>query len=88
MMEEFVRSLLSNLVNESICNQEYWVQLPCEQKKVLDEMLAEIHDLVTSMDKIDSNGRKVLPQYQAQVRDAMIIKLATELGMINRGKTL
>jgi len=88
MMNEFIRSLLSSKINESICNQQYWVQLPYEQKQILDEILEEIHSIATSMDKINSREHEVSPQYQRQFRDAMILKLATELGMINGGKQL
>ena len=86
MMDEFIRSLLSGQINESILNQQYWVQLPSEQPQILDEILEDIHDIATGMNKIVSNERKVLPQYQTQFRDAMVLKLATELGMIDGGK--
>jgi len=84
-MDELIRSLLSDRINESIRNQQYWVQLPYEQQQVLDEILEEIHDIATDIDKVISYERKVLPQYQTQLRDAMVIKLATELGMISGG---
>jgi predicted phage tail protein len=86
MMDELIRSLLSGQINESILNQQYWVQLPSEQQQILDEILENIHDIATDMSEIVSNERKVLPQYQTQFRDAMVLKLATELGMINRGE--
>lgn len=86
MMDELIRSLLSKKINESILNQQYWVQLPYEQQQILDEILEDIHDIATGMNKVASNERKVSPQYQAQFRDAMVLKLATELGMINGGK--
>lgn len=85
MMDELIRSLLSDKVDESIRNQQYWVQLPYDQQQVLNEILEEIHDIATGIDKINSNKRKVLPRYIPQVQDAMILKLATELGMINGG---
>ena len=88
MINELMRSLLSNMIDQSIRNQQYWTQLPYEQQQVLDEILEEIHDVATSMNKINSNECKVLPQYQAQFRDAMVLKLATELGMINRGEQI
>ena len=86
MMDELIRSLLSGQINESILNQQYWVQLPSEQQQILDEILENIHDIATDMSEIVSNERKVLPQYQTQFRDAMVLKLATELGMITRGE--
>ena len=67
-------------------NQQYWVQLPYEQQRILNEMLENIHDIATDMNKIASNERKVLPQYRAQFEDAMWLKLATELGLVNGGK--
>ena len=85
-MDELIRSLLSDKVNECIRNQQYWVHLPDEQQQVLDEILDEIHDIASSIDKINSNEHKVLPKYIAQFRDAMILKMATELGMMNGGK--
>ncbi len=86
MINELIHSLISDMVNESIHNQQYWVQLPYEQQQTLDEILEEIHNIATSVDKINSNECQVLSQYQAQARDAMVLKLATELGMINGGK--
>lgn len=85
-MNELIRSLLSGQINESILNQKNWVQLPYEQQQILDEILEDIHDIATGVNKIESNERKVLRQYQAQFRDAMVLKLATELGMISGGK--
>ncbi len=85
MIDELVRSFLSGKVNESIRNQQYWVQLPYDQQQVLNEMLEEIHDIATSIDKITSNERKVQPQYVPQFKDAMLLKLATELGWNNGG---
>lgn len=66
MMDELIRSLLSGQINESILNQQYWVQLPSEQQQILDEILENIHDIATDMNEIVSNERKVLPQYQTQ----------------------
>ena len=85
-MNELIRSLLSGQINESILNQKNWVQLPYEQQQILDEILEDIHEIATGINKIASNERKVLRQYQAQFRDAMVLKLATELGMISGGK--
>ncbi len=86
MMNEVVRTLLSNTVNTSILNRQYWVQLPNEQQKILNEILEEIHSITTSVNKISANECKVLPQYRAQVQDAIVLKLATEFGMINGGR--
>ncbi len=84
MMYDFIRNQISNLANKSICNEQYWKQLPYDQQKILDEILKDIHDIAISVNNINLKECNVLPQYQAQFRDAMIIKLATEIGIINR----
>jgi len=54
MMNELIRSLISDKINESIRNQRYWVQLPYEQQQVLDEILEEIHNIATNIGEITS----------------------------------
>lgn len=88
MMDDLICSLISKGIDESIRNRQNWEQLPYEQQKALNEILEEIHDIATSVKKITASERKVLPQYQEQVRAAMVIKLATELGMLNGGNQL
>ena len=86
MISDLIRSMISNMIDESIRNRQYWVQLPADQQQILDEILEKLHDIATDVNKICSNEHKVLPQYRAQFTDAMAIKLATELGMMDGGK--
>lgn len=88
MMEDLVRFLISEKIDESITNQQNWGQLPRDQKQILDEILEAIHDMVTSLNKVYSYEHEVLPQYKGQFQDAIVIKLATELGMINGGRRI
>ena len=86
MIYELIHSFISMKINESFHNQQYWVQLPYEQQQVLDEILDEIHDIAIGINKIESNERKVMPEYIPQFKDAMLLKFATELGMMNGGR--
>lgn len=77
--EELIKKIISNALNQSLINREkQWVLLPQDQQKALNDILDAIHDVKSNMDKIE-------PKYRSQATDAMIIKLATEFGMINGG---
>ncbi len=69
----------NNAVNQALLNKErMWRTLPEDQQEALDKILTAIHD-------INENKRKILPAYQAQAWDAIILKLAAEMGLNNGG---
>lgn len=74
---EFIHSIASALINQSLINQSYSQKtLPDDQKKEQENMLKALHDLIEAASKIE-------PQYQLQVRDTCILKVASEMGWIN-----
>lgn len=78
-LEESLKEYISHAINQSIINRENrWIILPKDQQESLNKILDAIHD-------IKSNTDKIKPEYRPQVSDAMIIKLATELGLLNGG---
>ena len=74
MNQDFLYTLFSNAVNQSLMNKETrWQQLPPDQQEALDKMLDAIHDFI-------ENKGKILPQYQEQAFDSVMLKLAAEMG--------
>lgn len=80
MNQDLMTFLFSAMVNQAITNQSNNVNLlPSDQQKVQDNILRAIHDLI-------ENKQKIRPEYDAQIRDAAILKLATEIGWFNGGQ--
>lgn len=80
---EFMSSIFSEMVNRSIAqalqNQKAgWQLLPQDQQEAQDKILDAIHDLA-------ENKAKIKPEYQHQVFDAMVLKVAAEMGWLNGG---
>jgi predicted nucleic acid-binding protein len=67
------------MVDQAIINREHnWTQLPPEEQDELEQILKAIHD-------IQSNQKKIRPEYRRQVFDALVLKIASEMGLDNRG---
>lgn len=74
---EFIQSIISGIINQSLINQRHYHNpLPDDQKKAQEDMLKALHDLFAAANKIE-------PQYRPQVGDSCVLKIATELGLLN-----
>ena len=79
---ELMSSIFSAMVNQAIVNtQSQTVLLPKDQQEAQDKILDAIHDIA-------ENRAKIKPEYQAQVYDAIVLKIASEIGWNNRGNHL
>ena len=76
---ELMNSIFSAMVNQAIANtQSQKVLLPQDQQETQDKILDAIHDIV-------ENKAKIKPEYQAQVYNAIVLKIASEIGWSNGG---
>ena len=79
MNEQVLRTIFSALVNQAIINQNNRTEpLPPDQQEAEKKILDAIHDL-------NENKAKIKREYQPQVWDAMILKIASEIGWFNGG---
>ena len=71
---ELWTNIFSAMVNQAIMNQSMHNRpLPQDQREAQEKILNAIHDLC-------DNKEKILPEYRAQVFDAMVLKRASETG--------
>lgn len=76
---DFFYFLFSNAVNQAIMNrQRNTAPLPEDQQEALEKILDAIHDLF-------ENKQKIKNDYQPQAFDAVVLKIAAEIGWSNRG---
>ncbi len=76
-LNELLNSIFSAMINQAIANQNSQkVLLPQDQQEAQKKILDAMHDIC-------ENIVKIKPEYQSQVRDAAILKIATEIGWIN-----
>lgn len=76
---EWMNNVFSAMVNQAIMNQQNRVApMPEDQQQAQKKMMDAIHDL------IESKG-KIKPEFQPQVFDAVILKIAAETGWTNGG---
>ena len=79
---ELINSIFSAMVNQAIANtHSHNVLLPQDQQEAQDKILNAIHDMI-------ENKEKIKPEYQAQVYNAIVLKVASEIGWINGGNYL
>ena len=77
--DEWMRNIFSAMVNQAIMNRQRGVvPLPEDQQEAQKKILDAIHDLI-------ENKQKIKLEYQPQVLDAVILKIASETGWINGG---
>ena len=71
---ELWTNIFSAMVNQAIMNQSKNNRpLTQDQREAQEKILNAIHDLC-------ENKEKISPEYRAQVFDAMVLKLASEIG--------
>ena len=76
---EWMRVIFSAMVDRAIINrQKNIAPLPDDQQEAQKKILDAIHDLM-------KNKQKIEPEYQPQVLDAIILKIAAEIGWLNGG---
>ena len=76
---EFMNTIFSAMVNQAIQNREKWVNpLPQDQEEAQRKILDAIHDIV-------ENRAKIKPEYQTQVLEAAVLKIAAETNWFNGG---
>lgn len=76
---ELMNNIFSAMVNQAIMNQQKNVALlPEDQQEAQKKILDAIHDLI-------ENKKKIKPEFQPQVFDAVILKIESETGWINGG---
>lgn len=76
---EWMNNIFSAMVNQAILNQQNHVApLPEDQQEAQKKILDAIHDLI-------ENKGKIKPEYQPQVFDVVILKIAAETGWMNGG---
>lgn len=76
---EWMNNIFSAMVNQAISNQQRSVApLPEDQQEAQEKILDAIHDLL-------ENKEKIKPEFQSQVFDAAILKIASEIGWRNGG---
>lgn len=76
---ELMNNIFSAMVNQAIMNQQKNVALlPEDQQEAQKKILDAIHDLI-------ENKKKIKPEFQPQVFDAVVLKIASETGWINGG---
>lgn len=79
---ELMSSIFSAMVNQAIANtHSQRILLPQDQQEAQDKILDAIHDMI-------ENREKIKPEYQAQVYDAIVLKIASEIGWNNGGNHL
>lgn len=76
---EWMNNIFSAMVNQAIINQQKSVlPLPEDQQEAQKKILDAIHDLI-------ENKQKIKFEFQPQVFDAVILKIASEIGWMNGG---
>ena len=76
---EWLMNIFSAMVNQAIRNKQGNIApLPEDQQEAQKKILDAIHDLI-------ENKQKIKLEYQSQVFDAVILKIATEIGWLNGG---
>jgi hypothetical protein len=76
---EWMNNIFSAMVNQAIINQQKSVlPLPEDQQEAQKKILDAIHDLI-------ENKQKIKLEFQPQVFDAVILKIASEIGWMNGG---
>lgn len=76
---ELMNNIFSAMVNQAIMNQQKNVALlPEDQQEAQKKILDAIHDLI-------ENKKKIKPEFQPQVFDSVVLKIASETGWINGG---
>lgn len=76
---EWMNNIFSAMVNQAILNQQKSVlPLPEDQQEAQKKILDAIHDLI-------ENKQKIKLEFQPQVFDAVILKIASEIGWMNGG---
>lgn len=75
--QSFINKIISDLINQALIRQsQVHLPLPNDQKEAEKKILDAIHDLFEAK-------KDVKDAYRNQIIDAMIIKIAIELGWIN-----
>ena len=70
---EFAKNTINAWLNQSLVNRENnWRELPPDQGEALNNMLK-------AFDSLLDNKAKISPEYQQQVFDAVVIKVASRL---------
>ena len=76
---ELFGSIVSAMVNQALMNQQRYVNpLPSDQQEAQLKMLDAIHDF-------RENQKKIKSEYQAQVFDSVVLKIASENGWLSGG---
>ena len=76
---EWMNNIFSAMVNQAIINQQKSVlPLPEDQQEAQKKILDAIHDLI-------DNKQKIKFEFQPPVLDAVILKIASEIGWMNGG---
>ena len=76
---ELFRSIFSAMVNQALINKNNMHDpLPPDQEEALKRILDALHDL-------NENKAKIKPEYQSQVIDTIVLKIASEIGWFNGG---
>lgn len=77
---EFINTIFSAMLNQAVKNRENWVSpLPQDQEEAQRKILDAIHDLM-------ENKTKIKPEYQTQVLEAAVIKIAAEMNWRDGGR--
>lgn len=72
-LNELAKSIINAWVNQALINKENnWRELPTDQAEALDNMLKALDSLI-------DNRTRISPEYQQQVSEALVIKLASRL---------
>ena len=78
-IQQSVNYIFSSMVNQAIINQNNRVQpLPQDQQEALNKILSGIHDIF-------EGKAEIKPEYEAQIRDSVVLKIASEMGWHNGG---
>lgn len=76
---ELVKSAFSAMINQAVINQANRIHsLSPEQEEAEKKILDAIHDFF-------ENKKKITVENVPQVQDAIVLKIASELGWINGG---
>ncbi len=79
MFFEMVKDWFSAMVNQAIINQSNRSEkMPPDQQEAEKKMLDAIHNFI-------ENSAKIRPEYGAQVKDCIVLEIATEMGWVIGG---
>lgn len=74
------RTLFSKVVKQSQANKKTkWKPLPDDQQEILNHMLDIVQDF-------SDHKKKIKPEFKSQILDAVILKVADEMGMTKSNK--